>query len=73
MLQGAGRKRRRLRMRFQPPPSPVLFSSDKQAVPKGEEELGYQDQAGASGEGAKDKPRRLAAEESGGWMDSTMA
>ena len=31
-------KRRRLRVRFQPPTSPVLFSSDKQAVPKGEEE-----------------------------------
>ena len=27
----------------------------------------------AGGEGAKDKPRGFAAEEPGGWMDSTMA
>ena len=58
-------------------PSPVLFSSDDQAVPLGgeecEEEIGCPDQGGAGGEGAKDKPRGFAAEEPGGWMDSTMA
>ena len=57
-------------------PSPVLFSSDDQAVPLGEEEceeeIGCPDQGGAGGEGAKDKPRGFAAEEPGGWMDSTM-
>ena len=35
-------------------PCPVLFSSDKQAVPRGEEEceqeIGYQDQGRAGGE-----------------------
>ena len=37
-----------MRVRFQAPPCPVLFSSDKQAVPRVEEEceqeIGYQDQ-----------------------------
>ena len=55
----------------------MLFSSDDQAFPQGEEEceeeIGYQDQGGADGEGAKDKPRGFAAEEPRGWMDSTMA
>ena len=45
------RKRRRLRVWFQTPPSQVLFSSDEQAVPLGEEEceenIVYQDQGGA--------------------------
>ena len=59
-------------------PSPVLFSSsDDQAVALGEEEceeeIGGQGQGGAGGEGAKDKPRGFAAEEPGGWMDSTIA
>ena len=57
-------------------PSPVLFSSDDQAVPLGEEEceeIGCQGQGGAGGEGAKDKLRGFIAEEPGGWMDSTMA
>ena len=59
-------------------PSPVLFSSsDDQAVPLGEEEceeaIGCPGQGRAGGEGAKDKPRGFAAEEPGGWMDSTMA
>ena len=39
----------------------MLFSSDDQAVPLGEEEceeeIGCPDQGGAGGEGAKDKPR----------------
>ena len=58
-------------------PSPVLFSSDDQAVPLGEEEceeeIGCQGQGGASLKGAKDKPEGFAAEEPGGWIDSTMA
>ena len=54
-------------------PSPVLFSSDDQAVSLGEEEIGCPDRGRAGGEGAKDKPRLFAAEEPGGWMDSTMA
>ena len=52
-------------VRFQAPPSPVLFSSDDQAVPLGEEqceeEIGCPGQVGAGGEGAKDKPRGFAA------------
>ena len=54
----------------------MLFSSDDQAIPQGEEEceeIGCKDQSGAGGEGTKDKPRGFAAEEPGGWMDSTMA
>ena len=55
----------------------MLFSSDDQAVSLGEEEceeeIGCPDQGGAGGEGAKDKPSGFAAEEPGGWMDSTMA
>ena len=55
----------------------MLFSSDDQAVPLGEEEceeaIGCPGQGRAGGEGAKDKLRRFAAEEPGGWMDSTMA
>ena len=38
-----------------------------------EEEIGYQDQDEAFGEGAKNKPRGCTAEEPGGWMDSTIA
>ena len=57
-------------------PSPVLFSSEDQAVPLGEEEceeeIGCHGQGGAGEEGTKDKPRGFAAEEPGGWMDSTM-
>ena len=71
------RKRHRLRVRFQAPPSPVLFSSDDHAVSPGEEEykevIGCPDQGGASGEGAKDKPRGFTAEEPGGWMDYGLA
>ena len=66
-----------MRVRFQVPPSQVLFSSEDQAVPLGEEEceeeIGCPDQGGAGGEGAKDKPRGFVAEGPGGWMDSTMA
>ena len=46
-------------------PSPVLFSSDDQAFPQGEEEIGYLNQDGAGGEGAKDKSRGFAAEDPG--------
>ena len=50
-------------------PYPVLFSSDDQAVPLGEEEfeedIGCQGQGGAGLEGAKDKPRGFAAEDPG--------
>ena len=50
---------------------------NNKAVPLGEEEceeaIGCPGQGGAGGEGAKDKPRGFAAEEPGGWMDSTMA
>ena len=53
-----------------------MFSSDDQDVPLGEEEceeeIGCPGKGGAGGEGAKDKPRGFAAEEPGGWMDSTM-
>ena len=59
------RKRRRLRVRFQAPPSPVLFSSEDQAVPQGEEEIGYLGHGGAGGKRAKDKPRGFAAEDPG--------
>ena len=63
---------RRLRVRFQAPPSPVLFSSDDQAVPLGEEEceevrrrLAAQARArgggGAGGEGVV--PRQSGSEE----------
>ena len=51
----------------------MLFSSDIQVVPQGEEEIGYQDQGRAGGEVTKHKPRVFAAEKPGGWMDSTMA
>ena len=58
-------------------PSPVLFSSDEQAVPQSEEEcekeIGYHDQGRAAEEGTKDNPRGSAAEEPGGWMDSIIA
>ena len=58
-------------------PSPVLFSSEDQAVPLGEEEceeeIGCQGQGGAGGEGAKNKLSGFAAEEPWGWMNSTMA
>ena len=53
-------------MRFQAPLSPVLFSSDYQAAPLGEEEceeeIGCPDQGGPGGEGSKDMPRGFAAE-----------
>ena len=53
-------------MRFQAPLSPVLFSSDDQAAPLGEEEcegeIGCPDQGGPGGEGSKDMPRGFAAE-----------
>ena len=46
-------------------PSPVLFSSDDQAVPLGEEEceeeIVCQGQGGAGGEGAKDMPKETSA------------
>ena len=55
----------------------MLFSSDEQAVPQGEEEcekeIGYHDQGRAGGEGTKDNPRGSGAEEPEGWMDSTIA
>ena len=56
------RELRRLRGMDLGTPSPVLFSSDDQAVPQGEEEIGYQNQDGAGGEGAKDKSKGFAAE-----------
>ena len=59
------RELRRLRGMVLGTPSPVLFSSDDQAVPQGEEEIGYQNQDGAGGEGAKDKPQGFASEDPG--------
>ena len=65
MPQGEEEASTQHRLRVVPrTPSPVLFSSDDQD----EEVICCQGQCGA-----KDKPRGFAAEEPGGWMDSTMA